>query len=142
MRILLVDDDKRLVRLLCQGLRSEGCAVDVAHDGLEGIRLAAEGSYDVIVLDVLIPGLNGFKVCEHLRAVDDRTPILMLTAKDGEYILHEYGHAARPARMAFSAGTRVDLMHQTDERIEVAQLRAAARIFAAIPRHLVASERR
>jgi hypothetical protein len=57
-------------------------------------------------------------------------------------ILHEYGHAARPARMAFSAGTRVDLMHQTDERIEVAQLRAAARIFAAIPRHLVASERR
>jgi DNA-binding response OmpR family regulator len=85
MRILLVDDDERLVRLLCQGLRSEGCAVDVAHDGLEGVRLAAEGSYDVIVLDVLIPGLNGFQVCAHLRAVDDRTPILMLTAKDGEY---------------------------------------------------------
>jgi DNA-binding response OmpR family regulator len=85
MRVLLVDDDRRLVRLLCQGLRSEGCAVDVAHDGLEGIRLASEGSYDVIVLDVMMPGMNGFKVCGHLRSVGDTTPILMLTAKDGEF---------------------------------------------------------
>jgi DNA-binding response OmpR family regulator len=85
MRVLVVDDDARLVVLLRQGLRSEGCAVDVAYDGLEGIRLAAESSYDVIVLDVMMPGLNGYKVCAHLRAVGDRTPILMLTAKDGEY---------------------------------------------------------
>jgi len=85
MRVLLIDDDRRLVRLLCQGLRSEGCAVDVAHDGLEGIRLASASSYDVIVLDVMMPGMNGFQVCGHLRAVGDLTPILMLTAKDGEF---------------------------------------------------------
>jgi DNA-binding response OmpR family regulator len=85
MRVLLVDDDVRLVRLLGRGLRSEGCSVDAAHDGLEGIQLATESRYDVIVLDVMMPGLNGYKVCAHLRAVGDRTPILMLTAKDGEY---------------------------------------------------------
>jgi len=85
MRVLVVDDDSRLIELLRQGLRSEGCAVDTAGDGLEGIRLAAAGRYDVIVLDVMMPGLNGYKVCAHLRAVGDRTPILMLTAKDGEY---------------------------------------------------------
>jgi DNA-binding response OmpR family regulator len=85
MRVLLVDDDERLVKLLRQGLRSEGCAVDAAHDGLEGLRLASEDSFDVIVLDVMLPGLNGYKVCAHLRAAGDRTPILMLTAKDGEY---------------------------------------------------------
>jgi DNA-binding response OmpR family regulator len=85
MRVLVVDDDARLVELLRQGLRAEGCAVDAAGDGLEGIRMAAENDYDVIVLDVMMPGLNGCKVCAHLRAVDDRTPILMLSAKDGEY---------------------------------------------------------
>ena len=85
MLVLLVDDDARLVELLRQGLRAEGCAVDAAGDGLEGVRLAAENTYDVIVLDVMMPGLNGYKVCAHLWATGDRTPILMLTAKDGEY---------------------------------------------------------
>ncbi|MHA6761213.1 response regulator transcription factor [Streptacidiphilus sp. PAMC 29251] len=85
MRVLVVDDDARLVELLRQGLRAEGCAVDAAGDGLEDIRLAAEGDYDVIVLDVMMPGMNGYKVCDHLRSVGDRTPILMLSAKDGEY---------------------------------------------------------
>jgi DNA-binding response OmpR family regulator len=85
MRILAVDDDERLSGLLRQGLRAEGYAVDVATDGLEGIRMAAEGSYDAIILDVQLPGRNGYQVCAHLRAVGDRTPILMLTAKDGEY---------------------------------------------------------
>jgi DNA-binding response OmpR family regulator len=85
MRVLVVDDDARLAALLRQGLRAEGCAVDVAADGLEGIRMITESAYDVIVLDMMLPGLNGFRVCAHLRAAGDRTPILMLTAKDGEY---------------------------------------------------------
>jgi DNA-binding response OmpR family regulator len=85
MRVLVVDDDVRLTALLRQGLRAEGYAVDVAGDGHEGIRMAAGSAYDVIVLDVLMPGRNGFQVCADLRAGGERAPILMLTAKDGEY---------------------------------------------------------
>ncbi|MFF7474093.1 response regulator [Streptomyces sp. NPDC008092] len=85
MRVLLMDDDIRLVELLRQGLRSQGFAVDTANDGLAGIAKAAADTYDVIILDVMMPGLNGYKVCAHLRASGDNTPILMLTAKDGEY---------------------------------------------------------
>jgi DNA-binding response OmpR family regulator len=85
MRVLVVDDDARLAALLRQGLRAEGFAVDVAADGPQGIRMSTKSAYDVIVLDVMLPGLNGFRVCAHLRETGDRTPILMLTAKDGEY---------------------------------------------------------
>ncbi|MGW7674314.1 response regulator transcription factor [Streptomyces sp. NPDC054775] len=85
MRVLLMDDDARLVELLRRGLRSEGFAVDAVSNGLDGITRAAEERYDVILMDVMMPGLNGFKVCAHLRSVGDQTPILMLTAKDGEY---------------------------------------------------------
>ncbi|MFJ8488823.1 response regulator transcription factor [Streptomyces sp. NPDC094038] len=85
MRILVIDDDARLVALLKQGLRAEGYAVDAAHDGLEGIRRAADEAYDVIILDVMMPRMNGYDVCAHLRSTGDRTPILMLTAKDGDY---------------------------------------------------------
>ncbi|MGW2788190.1 response regulator transcription factor [Streptomyces populi] len=85
MRVLVIDDDVRLVELLRQGLRSEGYAVDTAGDGLQGVVRASESQYDVIVIDVMLPGLNGYKVCGHLRSTGDRTPILMLTAKDGEY---------------------------------------------------------
>ena len=85
MRVLVVDDDVRLAALLRQGLRAEGCAVDLAADGLRGAEMGTEGTYDVIVLDVMMPGLNGFRVCAYLREAGVRTPILMLTAKDGEY---------------------------------------------------------
>ncbi|MFD8725079.1 response regulator transcription factor [Streptomyces sp. NPDC059629] len=85
MRVLLMDDDVRLIELLKQGLRAEGFAVDAASDGLAGLTKAAAGSYDVIILDVMMPGMNGYNVCAHLRAVGNNTPILMLTAKDGEY---------------------------------------------------------
>ncbi|MFJ1602787.1 response regulator transcription factor [Streptomyces sp. NPDC088253] len=80
-----MDDDTRLVELLQQGLRAEGFAVDAASDGLDGLAKAAADTYDVIILDVMMPGLNGYKVCAHLRSIGDNTPILMLTAKDGEY---------------------------------------------------------
>ncbi|WP_427924344.1 response regulator transcription factor [Streptomyces sp. cg40] len=85
MRVLVIDDDVRLVALLQRGLRAEGYAVDAAYDGLEGIERAAEETYDVIVLDVMMPRMNGYKVCAHLRSTGDRTPILMLSAKDGDY---------------------------------------------------------
>ncbi|WP_043666140.1 response regulator transcription factor [Streptomyces xylophagus] len=85
MRVLVMDDDARLVELLQQGLRAEGFAVDAASDGLAGLARATDDNYDVIVIDVMMPGLNGYKVCAHLRAAGDNTPILMLTAKDGEY---------------------------------------------------------
>jgi DNA-binding response OmpR family regulator len=85
MRVLVVEDDRRLARLLTRGLLAEGFAVDVAHDGREGLWRATEGGYDVVVLDILLPGLDGYRVCTTLRDKQIWTPILMLTAKDGEY---------------------------------------------------------
>jgi len=85
MRLLVVEDEKRLAVALQRGLSAEGFAVDLAHDGNEGLWLATEHDYDVIVLDIMLPGLNGYRVCSRLRAAGNETPILMLTAKDGEY---------------------------------------------------------
>ena len=83
MRVLLVEDEKRLTDLLKGGLTGEGFAVDVAHDGRDGLWMATENAYDVIVLDVMLPRLNGYTVCSRLRDAQNWTPILMLTAKDG-----------------------------------------------------------
>ncbi|MFE2482569.1 response regulator transcription factor [Streptomyces mirabilis] len=85
MRVLVVEDEKRLAAALQRGLRAEGFTVDVAHDGNQGLWLALEHSYDVVVLDIMLPGLNGYRVCARLRSAGSVTPILMLTAKDGEY---------------------------------------------------------
>jgi two-component system OmpR family response regulator len=85
MRVLVVDDEKRLARSLRVGLEAEGFAVDVAHDGTDGLWLAREHRYDAIVLDLMLPGVNGYRVCEVLRAERNWTPILMLTARDGEW---------------------------------------------------------
>ncbi|AXK35470.1 DNA-binding response regulator [Streptomyces armeniacus] len=85
MRLLIVEDERRLALSLAGGLTAEGFAVDVVHDGLEGLHRASEGAYDLIVLDIMLPGMNGYRVCSALRAAGDETPILMLTAKDGEY---------------------------------------------------------
>ncbi|MER7044137.1 response regulator transcription factor [Streptomyces jumonjinensis] len=85
MRLLIVEDEKRLALSLARGLTAEGYAVDVVHDGLEGLHMASEGSYDLVVLDIMLPGMNGYRVCAALRAAGDDVPILMLTAKDGEY---------------------------------------------------------
>ncbi|MCW2754864.1 MAG: response regulator receiver [Marmoricola sp.] len=85
MRILVVEDEKRLAASLRTGLEAEGFAVDVAHDGGEGLWYARENTYDAILLDIMLPVLNGYKVCETLRAEEIWTPILMLTAKDGDW---------------------------------------------------------
>jgi DNA-binding response OmpR family regulator len=85
VRILVVEDEHRLAGLLKDGLAREGFAVDLAHDGREGLWLATEQPYDVIVLDVMLPSLDGYGVCARLREAGNWTPILMLTAKDGEY---------------------------------------------------------
>ncbi|MGW2387810.1 response regulator transcription factor [Streptomyces sp. NPDC001658] len=85
MRLLIVEDEKRLALSLAKGLTAEGYAVDVVHDGREGLHRASEGTYDLVVLDIMLPGLNGYRVCAALRAAGNEVPILMLTAKDGEY---------------------------------------------------------
>jgi DNA-binding response OmpR family regulator len=84
VRVLVVEDEIRQAAALKRGLEAEGFAVDVAANGTDGLWLATEQPYDVIVLDVMLPGLNGFKVCAELRAREIWTPVLMLTAKDGE----------------------------------------------------------
>jgi DNA-binding response OmpR family regulator len=85
VRVLVVDDEVRLASALQRGLRAEGFAVDVAHDGGDGLHLAREGGYDVVVLDIMLPTLSGYRICEQLRADGNQVPVLMLTAKDGEY---------------------------------------------------------
>jgi DNA-binding response OmpR family regulator len=85
MRLLIVEDERRLARSLAAGLTAEGYAVDVVHDGLEGLHRATEGVHDLVVLDIMLPGMNGYRVCAALRAAGHDVPVLMLTAKDGEY---------------------------------------------------------
>lgn len=85
MRLLLVEDEKPLADLVRRGLTAEGHEVEVAHDGNTGLRLALSGRHDVIVLDIMLPGLSGYRILQHLRDRGVWTPVLMLTAKDGEY---------------------------------------------------------
>jgi DNA-binding response OmpR family regulator len=85
VRVLVVDDERGLTRALHRGLTAEGFAVDVAHDGITGLERASDHEYDAIVLDIMLPRLNGYDVVTALRARGITTPVLMLSAKDGEY---------------------------------------------------------
>ena len=85
MRLLVVEDETRLAEGLKRGLEAEGFAVDVAANGTDGLWLARENRYAVILLDIMLPGVNGYLVCRALREAGDWTPVLMLTAKDGEW---------------------------------------------------------
>ena len=85
MRLLLVEDETGLARALARGLSAEGFAVDVAHDGATGLQQAVDEAYDVVVLDVMLPRLSGYDVVRSLRAQGVWTPVLMLSAKDGEH---------------------------------------------------------
>jgi DNA-binding response OmpR family regulator len=84
MRVLLVEDEEALARYVKRGLVGEGHAVDSAADGVEGLWMAQEQPYDAIVLDILLPRMNGYQVCARLREQGVWTPILMLTAKLGD----------------------------------------------------------
>ena len=85
MRVLVVDDEQRLAAALRRGLEAEGIAVDVAHTGTDGLWLARVNEYDVLVLDIMMPGMSGYTLCRTLRDQENWTPILMLTAKDGDW---------------------------------------------------------
>jgi DNA-binding response OmpR family regulator len=85
VRVLVVDDERGLVDALRRGLTAEGFAVDVAYDGAEGLRLATDRDFDAIVLDVMLPRRNGYDVVTDLRAAGITTPVLLLSAKDGEH---------------------------------------------------------
>jgi len=85
VRVLVVDDEPRLVDALSRGLRAEGFAVDVARTGTSGLAMATENTYDAVVLDLMLPGLSGYRVVEALRAAGNWVPVLLLSAKDGEH---------------------------------------------------------
>src|SRR6476646_2049237 len=112
MRVLVVEDEAALAEGVRRGLEAEGFATDVAANGVDGLWMATEHAYDAIVLDTLLPGMNGYKVCAQLRAAGVWTPILMLTAKDGEfdeaealdtgaddYVTKPFSHVPRVARL-------------------------------------------
>jgi DNA-binding response OmpR family regulator len=85
MRILLIEDEPGVVVAIRRSLETEGFTVDHEGDGVAGLTRALEGAYDVVILDLLLPRMNGYRVCAALRAAGDWTPVLMLTAKDGEH---------------------------------------------------------
>src|SRR6202048_2394206 len=82
MRLLLVEDDARIARFVAKGLREQAYAVDISATGDDALYQAAINSYDLVILDVMIPGKNGFEVCRELRKAGQRLPVLMLTARD------------------------------------------------------------
>lgn len=84
-KVLLVEDEEVLADGIARGLDKEGFDVEVVHDGLAGLDRGRTGAFDVIVLDIMLPGMNGYRVCRNLREEGVATPILMLTAKSGEY---------------------------------------------------------
>jgi len=84
VKLLLVEDDDKVAATVKRGLEAEGFSVELAADGNEGLWRATEGSYDLLVLDIMLPGRNGYRLCAELRAAGNWTPILVLTAKDGD----------------------------------------------------------
>lgn len=82
MKLLVVEDEHRIAQAIKEGLEQESYAVDLCYDGDEGLSTAQNDEYDVIILDVMLPGMNGYEICRALRAAGDHTPVLMLTAKD------------------------------------------------------------
>jgi DNA-binding response OmpR family regulator len=141
MRVLVVEDEKRLAAGLKKGLEAEGFATDVALNGTDGLWLARENPYDAIVLDIMLPGLNGYQVCATLREDGVWTPILMLTAKDGEfdeaealdtgaddYVTKPFSHVVLVARLRAlirrGAGERPAVLEAGDLRFDPGARRA------------------
>jgi DNA-binding response OmpR family regulator len=85
MRVLVVEDEAAITDALMRGLTAEGFVAESARNGVDGLWMAEENDFDVIILDIMLPGMSGYDVCRRLRAAGSTVPILMLTAKDGEY---------------------------------------------------------
>ena len=117
MRVLLVDDEVGLTTALARGLVADGLRVDVASDGPRGLALAAQTKFDVIILDIMLPRLSGYEVLKRLRSRADWTPVLMLSAKDGEYDLAD----------ALDLGADDYLVKPFSYVVLLARLRAVAR---------------
>jgi two-component system OmpR family response regulator len=141
VRVLVVEDERRLADGIRAGLEAEGYAVDLAHDGLDGLWRAREQDYDAIVLDLMLPGMNGYRVCSALRDEGVWTPILVLTAKEGEwdevealdtgaddFLSKPFSHAVLVARlramMRRRQRTRPVTLEAGDLRVDLAQRRA------------------
>jgi two-component system OmpR family response regulator len=99
VRLLVVDDEVRFARALREGLQADGFAVDLAHTGPDGLELARGGAYDGMILDVLLPGMSGYRVVSALRAERNWVPVLMLSAKDGEYLVKPFSYVVLVARL-------------------------------------------
>lgn len=84
MKLLLIEDDKKIATAIKRGLEGDGFSVEVAYDGIDGQWMATEGSFDALIVDLMLPGKNGFQICRDLREAKDWTPILVLTAKEGD----------------------------------------------------------
>jgi DNA-binding response OmpR family regulator len=117
VRILLIEDEPRLAETVRRGLAAEGFVVEVEHDGLNGFHSAAIGAFDVIVLDIMLPGKHGYDIVRDLRGQGVWTPVLMLSAKDGEYDLAD----------AFDLGADDYLTKPFSFVVLVARLRALLR---------------
>jgi DNA-binding response OmpR family regulator len=117
MRILIVEDDRRLARQLQKGLGEQGHSVTVASEGTEGLEAARYGEFDVLVLDVMLPGLDGLSIVRRLRAAESKSPILLLTARD----------AAEDVVAGLDAGADDYLTKPFSFKILQARLRALSR---------------
>jgi len=141
VRVLVVEDEVRLAAGLKKGLEAEGFATDVALNGTDGLWMARENPYDAIVLDLMLPGLNGYQICAALREEGNWTPILMLTAKDGEfdeaealdtgaddYVTKPFSHVVLLARLRAlirrGAAERPPVLEAGDLRLDPAARRA------------------
>ena len=141
MRVLVVEDEKRLAAGLRSGLEADGFAVDVALDGTDGLWLATEEPYDAIVLDIMLPGLSGSEICANLREQGNWTPILMLTAREGDeseaealdagaddYLTKPFSHVVLVARLRAllrrGARERPAVIEAGDLRLDPAARRA------------------
>ena len=117
MRILLVEDEPRFAELVRRGLVAEGFVVEVERNGLAGFELAVAGGFDVLVLDIMLPGMSGYEIVRDLRRSGVWTPVMMLSAKDGEYDLAD----------AFDLGADDYLIKPFSFVVLVARLRALLR---------------
>jgi len=141
MRVLVVEDDPRMAGILKRGLEEEAYAVDVVAEGPEAVWLATEQDYDAIVLDVMLPGMDGFEVCRRLRQADRWAPVLLLTARDGvrhrvggldagadDYLAKPFSFAELTARLRAlirrGAHQRPAVLRVGDLRLDPAQRRA------------------